>query len=107
MIRRHKLGKVMPNDFVTSETGESFRGPVYPDVVSLEIVNVNGVLGVLKQLAIALFAFTQGHLRLFAFGDTLFKFRHIALTLFEQLCVLNRACRTCGQQSRRTRACSG
>src|SRR6185503_12890968 len=84
-----ELCKVMADNFFTSISCQTFGSAVYAGVISLEIVNVNGVSRVLKQLAITLFALAQRHFSALAFCHTLLKFRHMMLAFFEQLSISN------------------
>src|SRR5215208_835318 len=87
----------MPDNFFTSVSCQGFGRAVYSDVISFEVVKVNGVSRVLKQLAITLFTLAQRHFCALAFGNALLEFRHMMLALFEQLSISNSAGRTFGE----------
>src|SRR6185503_11391487 len=65
----HKFDKVMTDDFFASVSCQYFSGAVYTYVITFEIVNVNGIPRVLKQLPITLFALAQRYFNALAFGN--------------------------------------
>ena len=67
----HEVRKVFSDDLVTAVAGEFFSRPVQRDIASAEIVNIDGVLGIVEELAIAFFAFTQRFLDAFALSDVI------------------------------------
>ena len=73
------------------------------NVRAVEIVHVYRVSGILKQLAVTLFAFAQRRFNAIALGDPFFEFGNVMLALFEQLSILNGAGRARGERFRDAR----
>src|SRR5215216_2213493 len=88
----------MSDNFFALISCQGFGSAVYPRVITFEIMNVNSVSRVFKQLAITLFALAQRHFSALAFGHPLLEFRNMMLAFFEQLSISNRSGRAFGQR---------